>query len=340
MKTYLSYSFILAAAACSLATGQTAYTTPVGYVSLGDNTAGQPAIKAGTDSAISIPLNRATEFAGQVASVTANTITVSGNTAWTTTPKQWAPNAETPYLISICSGVENGFVGLITNNTSDTLTVTPITMGSLTNVVATDQVKIYKAWTLISLFPSGTFTPGVRLFGFSGVSAGINIAPDLNYVWGGVNWKKGSVISDNVILYAGESFFIRTLLNPVASLSISGEVPTSNSRTIIDKFTAGVAQDTRVGYTSPVDEPIGVSGLGSKLTPGDRLFGFNSSTAGINKAATDNVVWNGVNWKIGSAIVDSTYLLKSGKGYFVRRLAAATTGSVDWKDQPSYIPSL
>lgn len=341
MKTYLSYSFILAAAASSLATGQTAYTTPVGYVSLGDNTAGQPAIKAGTDSAISIPLNRATEFAGEVASVTATTITVSGSPAWATAPQQWAPNADTPYLISICSGTENGFVGLITSNTANTLTIQSVTMGSLTNVAATDKVKIYKAWTLITLFPSGTFTPGVRLFGFSGITAGINLAPDLNYLWNGTNWTKSGVISNKIILYSGESFFVRTLATAaVQSLTISGEVPTSNSRTIIDKITAGVAQDTRLAYISPVDEPIGSSGLSSKLTPGDRLFGFNSATAGINKAPSDNVLWNGTNWTLSGAIVNTTYTLKSGKGYFVRRLASAPVGSADWKDQPSYIPSL
>jgi uncharacterized protein (TIGR02597 family) len=340
MKTYLSYSLILAAAACGLATGQTAYTTPVGYVALGDTTAGQPAIKASTDVVISIPVNRPTEFSGEVASVTSTTITVSGSPAWTTAPVQWAPNTNTPYLVCVCSGVENGFVGLVTTNTANTLTVIPVTMGSLTNVVAADKIKIYKAWTLASLFPSGTFTPGVRLFGFTGTTAGINLAPDLNYLWSGTNWKSGPTIADNTILYCGESFFIRNFTTPVQSLSISGEIPTANSRTTIDKIALGVAQDTRVSYVSPVDELIGVSGLGSKLTAGDRLYGFDNNAAGINKAPTDNVLWTGSNWKIGPTVVDGTYQLQSGKGYFVRRLATVAVGSADWKDQPSYIPSL
>jgi uncharacterized protein (TIGR02597 family) len=341
MKTILAHSLLAAAiAGCGLASAaETAYTTPVGYVSLGDTTPGQPAIKATTDVAISIPVIRPTEFAGTVASTTATTITVSGSPAWTTT-NQWVPNTDTPYLVSVCSGTENGFIGLITGNTADTLTVLPVTLGNLSNVLASDKVKIYKAWTLASLFPSGTFSPGVRLFGFSGTTAGANIAPDLNYLWNGTNWTKSSIVSNNTILYPGESFFIRTIGTAVPSLIISGEVATSNSRTSIDKISANVAQDTRIAYISPVDEIIGTTGLSNSLVPGDRLFGFDNSASGTNKAPTENVLWNGTNWTISSVSVTSTYALKAGRGYYVRRIATAPVGTIDWKDEPSYIPSL
>jgi uncharacterized protein (TIGR02597 family) len=340
MKTY-TYSLLLAATASGMAFGaQTAYTIPVGYVTLGDDTPGQPAIKATTDVAVSISMVRSTEFAGGVASTTANTITVSGTPAWTTGPSQWVPSASTPYVVSVTSGAQNGFTGLITSNTSDTLTVTPVTAGSLAGVLAGDKVKIYKAWTLVSLFPSGTFTAGVRVFGFSGIAPGINLAADLNFLWNGTSWTKGGAPANDTIFYTGESFFIRTIATPVASLTISGEVPTANSRTYIDKISAGVAQDTRVGYVGPVDEIIGNSNLSATLSAGDRLFGFNNNVAGINKAATDNVLWTGTNWTIGGAPVTTTYALKGGKGYFVRRLAAVPVGATDWKDQQSYIPSL
>lgn len=340
MKPY-TYALLAAAAACGLASAaETAYTTPVGYVALGDTTVGQPAIKAFTDVAVSVPLHRPTEYAGQVASTTSTTVTLSGTPAWTS--NQWAPGASTPYLVTVNSGAENGFTGLITGNTADTLTITPVTGGSLTNVVATDKVKIYKAWTLITLFPPGTFTSGVRVFGFSGTTSGINLAADLNYLWNATtgNWTRGTTISNDVIFYPGESFFIRTIGTQVASLTLSGEVPTSNSRTFVDKFTAGVGQDTRVGYISPVDELIGSSGLSAVLTSGDRLFGFNNNAAGINKAPVDNLLWNATtgNWTSGTTIVNGTYTLKPGMGYFVRRLANAPVGAGDWKDQPSYLP--
>ena len=337
MKTYLPYSLILAAAASGMAFGaETAYTTPVGYVTLGDDTAGQPAIKASTDVAVSIPLIRSTDYAGAVSGTSNSTISLAGTPAWAT--NQWAPGAATPYLVAVNSGAENGFVGLITANSADTLTVTPVTGGSLTNVVAADTVKIYKAWTLISLFPSGTFPAGVRVFAFSGVFAGTNLAADLNFLWNGTNWTKSGVVSNDTIFYPGESFFIRTLATQVATLTLTGEIPTANSRTYIDKVTAGVAQDTRVGYVSPVDELIGSSGLSTNLTPGDRLFSFNNSAAGTNKAATDNVLWNGTNWTLSGVTVSATYALKGGKGYFVRRLANAPVGSGDWVDKQSYRP--
>jgi uncharacterized protein (TIGR02597 family) len=340
MKTY-TYSLLLAAAASGMAFGaQTAYTIPVGYVALGDDTVGQPAIKATTDVAVSIPLVRSTEFAGGVSATTSNTITVSGTPAWTTGPSQWAPSASTPYVVSVTSGAQSGFTGLITSNTVDTLTVTPVTAGSLAGVLAGDKVKIYKAWTLISLFPSGTFPAGVRVFGFSGIAPGINLPADLNFLWNGTSWTKSGSPANDTIFYPGESFFIRTITTQVASLTISGEVPTANSRTYIDKISAGVAQDSRLGYTGPVDELIGNSSLSATLTAGDRLLGFNNNAAGINKPATDNVLWNGTNWTIGGSPVSGSYALKGGKGYIVRRLASAPVGATDWKDQQTYIPSL
>jgi uncharacterized protein (TIGR02597 family) len=338
MKNKLSYSLLLAAASCGVALGQTtAYTTPVGYVSLGDTTVGQPAIKAGTDAAVSIPIQRPTEYAGAVASTTASTITVSGTPAWAA--NLWAPGAATPYLVSVTSGAQNGFIGLITSNTADTLTVTPVTGGNLTGVVATDQIKIHKAWTLISLFPSGTFTPGVRVLAYSGTTVGINLAPDLNYLWNGTNWTKSGVISNNDMLFSGESFIIRTITTAVTSLQLSGEVPTANSRTFVDKLAVGVAQDTRLSYYSPVDENINTSGLSAVITPGDRLLGYDNSAAGVNKAPIENVLWTGSAWTI-SGVAQPNFTLKGGRGYTVRRLANAAVGSADWKDQQAYIPSL
>ena len=70
MKTHITYSLLAAAAACGMAFGaETAYTTPVGYVSLAVGSAGGNAVPANSDVAVSIPLDRTVEFSGTVASV-------------------------------------------------------------------------------------------------------------------------------------------------------------------------------------------------------------------------------------------------------------------------------
>ena len=329
-----AFIFLAAAISSQFATAQV-YTEPVGYVSVGDTTAGQSAIKATTDVAVSVPLHRASEYAGTVSATTATTITLSGTPGWTT--NQWAV-AGSPYLVTVTSGAEEGFTGLISSNTSSQLTVMPVTLGNLLNVTNTDTIKIHPAWTLITLFPSGTFPTGVRLLAFSGTAGGINLAPDLIYVWTGTKWTKSGVDSNNDILYTGESFIIRTLSTAVTTLTIAGEVPSSKSRAVINKITAGLGQDTRIAYVSPVDEIIGNSGLSSALTIGDRLLGFNNNAAGTNKAPTDILVWTGTKWTLSGVDVTSTYLIKAGQGYIVRRLASAAVGDTDWVDKPIYQP--
>ena len=65
MNKFISYSILAATAASGMAFGQTAYTTPVGYVSLGN--AG--AVPAHTDMSVAIPLQRPAEWSGTVSSV-------------------------------------------------------------------------------------------------------------------------------------------------------------------------------------------------------------------------------------------------------------------------------
>ncbi|RYZ91426.1 MAG: TIGR02597 family protein [Proteobacteria bacterium] len=344
MKTY-TYALLAAAAATGMALGQTAYTTPVGYVALGDTTAGQPAVKANTDVAIGIPLNRPTEYAGAISGTTATTITLGGTPAFTA--NQWAPGAATPYLVSIKSGTEGGFIGLITANTADTLTVTAVTGGSLVapNVAAGDKVQIYKAWTLSSFLPVGSVPNGTRLLAYFGTTAGVNLAPNATYQYSTstTNWTNGPTVSNNVILYPGESYVLRSpSAAAITSLSVAGEVPVANSRVYIDKLNPTLGQDTRIAYIGAGEEIIGNSGLVAALglVTGDRLLAFNNSSAGLNKAPNETLQWNGTNWVNGPTTVTTTYTLKAGRGYVFRRAATAPVGSLDWKDTPTYVPTL
>lgn len=344
MKTYIPYSILLAVAATGLSqAAETAYTTPVGYVSLGDTTTGQPAVKANTDVAISVPLNRPTEYAGAVTSATANSITITG-AGWTA--NQWNPGAATPYLVTVKSGTENGFIGLITANTADTLTVTPVTGGSLASVAAGSKIQINKAWTIASVFPTGTVPNQTRLLVYAGTTNGINLSPSTTYTYNSTNtnWAAGPTVANNVILYPGESFVVRTPAGAtIASLVLAGEVPVANSRAYIDKLTAGSAQDTRLSYFGAGDEIIGASGLVTSLglVTGDRLLAFNNNAAGINKSPNETLTL-GANgrWAIGPTDVTDTYTLKAGRGYVIRRVQGAPVGSLDWKDAPTYVSGL
>ena len=334
MKSIFAHAMLAALLASASAYGQTeAKTTPVGYVSLG-NTSGGNAVPANTDVAVSVPLANPTEFAGIVASVTSTTLTVSGSPGWST--NKWAPNAATPYHVAIGDGSQKGLMGLVTGNTADTLTITLVNGASLASVPASSSVKIFKAWTLKTMFPA--LPVGTRVLAFSGNVAGENLASDLQYVFSGTAWLQtvgGSGNADNVILYPGESFLIRTGNNPIVSLSIAGEIPTFSQRGDLVKLSSA-NQDNRISFFSPVDVVIGQSGLG--FTPGDRLLVFDNAATGQNKAASIILVWSGSDW-IGLAGVSGSqgavFKLKAGQGYVYRRASTAPVGTVDWiADQP------
>ena len=337
MKTYLPYSFILAAAASGMAFGaETAYTTPVGYVSLGDTTVGQPAVKAKTDAFVTMPLYRAAEYSGLVSAVAGNVITFGGTPGFTA--NQWV-SATTPYEVHVEDGSVAGFTAAI-SPTSDATSVTIIMPPgeSLAGLIAGNRVTIRKAWTLSTAFPSLPSGSQVIVFGSK---VGINVLSDAIYETDGATWFDTDTFdsADAVILYPNEGFKLRSpSATPITSVVISGEVPVSKSRTVLQKYNATKGQDNLIGYMSPVDEIIGVSGLGT--TSGDQLIAWNASTAGYNKLSSTILEFDGVDWFDTDTFdtVTTTYLIKAGAAYRYRRALPAPVGPVIVSDKPTYQP--
>jgi uncharacterized protein (TIGR02597 family) len=335
MKT-LSISLIAVAAACGLASAQTAYTTPVGYVSLGDTTVGQPAVKANTDSFIAVPLSRPTEFAGVVSAIGVGTISVAG------TP--WSVNQFTslPYSVTVQDGPQKGLIAIISSNTVNQLSVTTV-VGNLAAVEIGNKILISKAWTVVSLLPIAGIPNGTQLIAFDGLTSGTNLPPSQIYTKGPSNWIQtlgGSGNADNAILYPGESFILRTGPSPVTSLVVTGEVPIVPHRTLINKITPGVAQDTRLSYFGPVGETMLAASI--PAATGDQLIIFSNSTAGRNKGPSV-ILTKGPSFWIGTLGLtgnQDAFQIGAGVGYLYRKGASAPVGDVDWVDIQSYIPSL
>jgi len=305
-------------------------------VSLGDTTPGQPAVKANTEVRISIPLDRESVFSGTVSSVSGSVITISG------TPNLASLIAE-PHVIKIQDGSAEGLVALVTANTTNSVTVSLQAGDSLTGVGSGTSIAIQKAWTVSTFLSGGSIPVGAQLFAFSGSTAGILIAPDLIFEYDGANWVDTNSFesADNVVLYPGEGYVLRNpTATPIESLAVSGVVPTSNSRVIIPNLAPGVGQDVPFGFLSPIDEIVGVSGLG--FTVGDQILSFNNSTAGIVKAPTAILEYDGADWVDTDSFeaVTTTFPLVGGASYVYRRAAAAPGGDIVWSNEQSYIPSL
>lgn len=314
----------------------TATTTPVGYVSLGDTTIGQPAVKANTDSYIAIPLFNTSDYSGLVDSVSGSTVNLLGTPGFTA--GQFA-SPTNPYYFVVESGPLSGLVGTITANGASSVTVATQFGDSISTLANGAKITIRKAWTLKSFFTGNTIPTGTLVSVYGGAS-GINVSADAIYEYDGTGWIDTDTLdgADDVILYPGEGFKLRTPAgSPITSLVVSGEVPTNSTRTLIDKKLVGVAQDNMISYFSPTGEVIGASGLG--LTSGDLLIEWSNSAAGINKASITILEFDGTDWTDTDTLdtVTNTFVLQGGKAYRYRRAASAAVGVVPITDTKTYM---
>ncbi|MFD2257817.1 TIGR02597 family protein [Luteolibacter algae] len=343
MKNLIPFIAAAALAAPGISHAETAYSKPSGYVTLGnpDSNAAIPDITANTDATVSIPLERAPEYSGKISSVSGSNLVLDTNVL---PVSGLAGDPATPYQFKITSGSQEGLIGLISANTANSVNLGSIIVGDLSGVSANDTFVISKAWTLGTFFPS-TLPAGTNVLAYSGTVAGSNLASDLAFVWSGTSWfqisgaDNGLENDSNTILFPGESFIVRSGGAPIDGFVVTGNVPLTKSRALITKINSN-AQDNRISITSPVDEPI--ENLRGML-PGDNLLTFDNSTSGINKSASEVLVWSGTAWfGVAGVSGDQTglYKLKSGQGYVLRRSAGAPIGDGEISIEQNYLDDL
>jgi uncharacterized protein (TIGR02597 family) len=324
--------FALACLTASQAAFAQVYTAPAGYVSLGDTTAGQPAVKANTDVWISIPLNKPSIFGGTISSVSTNVITLTGSPALT--------NLTTvPHTLTITSGTGEGIIALITANTANTVTVSIAAGDSLTGVTTPDAVTISPAWTVLG-FLGNTMPVGATLYTYP-ASGPRNSSAEGVYEWNGSNWIDNvntGEPADNDVLYPGETFVLRNpTATPITTFVVSGEVPMANSRIVVGANGAA-GGDKAISFFSPVNQPIGTSGLSAFAQNGDIVYGFNNNSSGRNKSASSVHEYIDGNWidQVNTGEADNTFSLGAGKGFIFRRPGARS--QIVWNSPQVYLP--
>jgi hypothetical protein len=113
MKTYIPYSLLAAAAACGMALGQTAYTTPVGYIT---HTIAASGTNPAAETYASASLVEPTVYSATSQSAATNVITFSGTSVPTT--------LDGTYVLEITSGPSEGWWSTITSSTASTIVLT------------------------------------------------------------------------------------------------------------------------------------------------------------------------------------------------------------------------
>jgi hypothetical protein len=216
-----------------------------------------------------------------------------------------------------------------------------------------NKIKLSPAWTIGTAI--GDVPVGTQLFGFTGTGVGGNLAADVGYTFGepfsgffgGVNqWYNTGTLAPatDAILYPGEALILRTGATPVNEIVLTGQVSTSNSRTVI--LGGAASQDTPIGYVSPVDEVVIDANI--PAVAGDQLLIFDVTGTGLNQAATIIYAFGepfpgffgGVNqwYNAGTLAALTTEVIPAGQSFIYRTAAAA--GDLPWGDEPGFVSGL
>jgi uncharacterized protein (TIGR02597 family) len=365
MKSYIPYSLLAAIAACGLATGQeTAYTTPVGYIS--------QTCAANSDTIVSLPLRQSAAAAGALSGAP-DTATVPGSAIYTLSgsPGFTVDAYAGTHYVKFTSGADIGRWYAITANTANTITVD--LNGATVGAVDTDTLEILKFWTLNELFNPAASTTDPLTTGNAIVastsqlaagrrtsvllpdmtSAGINLAPTTTYYVNGGIWKKqGSGATDfgGDQLWPDSYFIIR---NPSAVTSpttytVTGEVEVGEFDVALGTQ-AGTSQDNFVGIPRAVDVALNDLNLGgtaafvdstSQLAAGrrDQLLVFNNAASGQNKAPVTTYYRNAGLWKKqgGGATDFGADVIPAGSGFIIRKYQSGTGATANWDNTAAY----
>ena len=358
MKTSISYSLLAAAMACGLAQGQTtAYTTPVGYVTVD--------IPANSDSNVGQPLTRPPALQALATSAAAGIVTVPASAGLVADQFVFsAPTQVNSYYLLVRGGSLNGRIFDIVDNSTTTITID----SGAVNISSITNFSVIPFWTLSTLFPGGAGVGNsVDIFEANGLvqfkspdATGINRPILKNYFHytgtdeAGTGWYDNDDLSlglqNNLTIDPSLAARIRNN-GALKQVVISGQVPASSLTTPI--VTAATANDNYVTVQFPLNVTLAQSGLAAVVTPSTDIFEaidlvqiFDETAPGINKPVLNSYFYYtgteeaGTGWynndDLSLGLQDNVGgILKAGRVFTVRK-GAGTPGTSFVLTAPPY----
>ncbi|KAB2637827.1 MAG: TIGR02597 family protein [Verrucomicrobia bacterium] len=353
----LTYALILAAAASGLASAQTAYTTPVGYVT--------QTILQNSDTYVGLPLHQAVAYADAASAVTGSVVTITSATPLTAS--QFAGT----YYLKFTSGTALGMWFPVTANTTTTITLN--LNGATLSAAAPDTFEVIPFWTLKTLFDptvsttdptttanaivasTSTLAGGRRtqLLVPDLVTAGTNLsAASVYYAHSGL-WKQpgqGNTDFGNTQLWPDTYFILRhpSTVTSNTAYTISGSVDMAAFNVNL-ATQAATAQDVAVALPRPVDVTLNQLNLGgttafmnstSTLAGGrrDQLLVFDNTVTAQNKSSAAIYYYHAGLWKQpGQGNTDfGTNTIKAGTGFIIRKYQSGTGATSLWNHTSPY----
>ena len=354
---------MLAAAACGFANAQTtAYTTPVGYVTI--------AVPAESDTTVSAPLEQPSLYSAASTSISGNVVGASGLTGDAFVN---ADPANAKCYLQVTSGALAGSRFPITANSSSSITVDAgATTLAAQGFVSGASYKVVPYWTLASLFPAGSgvgatndvYSAAAFVMVSDQVSVTTNKANAKLYFYCSgdtanefaAGWYDNDDVfsgtKNDVVIDPSHMYTIRTAPGNVQSVVVSGQVPSIAPKVGLPVYTS--ENDLSVASQFPVDVSLQESGLQSVLqpttdvySPAELVFVFDDEGLGQNKAASkvyfycsgDSVNEFPAGWydndDVFSGVVTDK-VIKAGRSFIIRKGAYQADGALPWNPALPY----
>jgi uncharacterized protein (TIGR02597 family) len=296
----------------TIANAQEVATDPVGYqrVSL---TAAASASQPG-GSLIGCPLTQPAAAKSGVTSVSGSSVACADAT-WTA-----GQFASAPHFVTFRTGTNTGRSYLITANTATELSVATEGDDLAARVASGDSVDVTPAWTLGTLFGSGTvpFLTGTS----AAVSDNVLLwsgSSFVTYFHDGIIWRSGADASskNDTVIYPDEGMFIIRRTASALNVELVGAVPATDLKTKIQGTGSNI-------FTTRFPAPMTLAALGLDQLPGwqksenltlaDRVLVWGGGNAW-------ETYWNdGTGWrKAGSPDAQDAVVLPSGTAFYLIR---------------------
>ena len=325
---------IFAVASETASAQTTAFTDPVGYITL--NVAGTGGTGSSKLSFAGLGLTRPVEYQGSAESVGANTLT-DNEATWTNDQFNGSAGA---YYVEIASGAGAGTTYDVTATNAATKTIT--LAQNLSGAVAGVSFKVRKHWTVGSVFGAtneagiggGNSTTADQILIWDPTTSGYKIYFYQTSGLGGTGWRRLGVAGDagGAIIYPDDAVIVRRLQNSNVGVVLLGAVKTGPTSVPVSSgvnFVGNVYAAPLTLADSGIYTGNATTGLaGGNSTTADQILIWNTATNGYDIYFYQTSGLGGTGWrKLGVAGDASATPIPVGTSVIVKRNASA---GFDW----------
>jgi uncharacterized protein (TIGR02597 family) len=343
-----------------MAFGETAYTTPVGYITVD--------VPAETDTLMGVPLQTASAWAGASTGISADTVSVAASS-------YVAGAYANTHMLQVTTGTLAGRVFPILSNLTGSVTVDPVGSDDLQTqgFASGNKFVIRPYWTLDTLFPAGAGvgqssnpeSPSSSVFFADNVATGTNRSLLENFFYydgsigGDAGWYDvndlGGGVQGGKLVPPDRVLTVRNL-NPTAlEVVLTGEVPSVPVASLV--ISDVVDNDSALQVPFPIDTSLDDSNLfesgafadsPNPEAPTDVLFVYDPLTTGTNPSTSatyfhyDGSVGGDPGWynanDLGGGVVGSQLLLKAGSQILIRKPSGVAFEANTWTAPLPYTP--